>query len=159
MKRQHPLRFACLLLFALGNLATPASAQHPKFSTREHLVCGTAGNARTAGWKEAIIVYPSIHRPRLVRYVSPVYPARAKELGIDGTVILRACIDRTGRVVQMQYVSGPPALVRATMHAVRQWRYRAVLARCKPVEFETVITVVYEIPQRAASTGKSKKKP
>ncbi len=59
--------------------------------------------------------------------------------------MLDAVIAVDGRVQQLQYISGPPELMRSAMDAVRHWRYRPMKLEGKPVEFETKISVVYTL--------------
>ena len=81
----------------------------------------------------------------LVRKVDPVYPPIAKTAHISGTVILHAVIAKDGSVGNLQYVSGPPLLMKAAMDAVRQWRYQPTLVNGDPVEVDTTISVVFAL--------------
>jgi periplasmic protein TonB len=92
---------------------------------------------------------PSNHSPRishsmegsLIQQVQPEYPTLAKQARIQGTVLLRAVIDREGKIENLQVVSGHPMLVAAALKAVQQWRYRPYYLNEQPVEVETLITV------------------
>lgn len=77
----------------------------------------------------------------LIHRVQPVYPPLAREARIQGSVILRAVIDREGKIENLQVISGHPLLVQAAMDAVRQWRYRPYILNEQPIEVETQITV------------------
>lgn len=77
----------------------------------------------------------------LIHKVLPEYPIPAKQLGIQGTVILMATIGKDGRVEHVQPVSGPPLLVRPAMIAVEQWQYRPYLLNQEPVVVQSQITV------------------
>ena len=77
----------------------------------------------------------------LVRRVLPEYPIIAKQLGVQGSVVLTALIGKDGRVERVQSVSGPPLLVLPAKHAVEQWQYRPYLLNHEPVEVQTQITV------------------
>ena len=81
----------------------------------------------------------------ITHQVQPKYPETAKENHISGTVVLDAVIAVDGNVKQLQYISGPPELMRSAMDAVRYWRYRPMKLQGKPVEFETKISVVYTL--------------
>ena len=61
---------------------------------------------------------------KLLRQVTPVYPPIAKTAHVSGTVILHAIIAKDGTIQELQYVSGPPLLMKAAMDAVREWRYK-----------------------------------
>ena len=77
----------------------------------------------------------------LVHRTEPIYPAIAKQAGIEGTVVVKAIISRTGTIEQEQIVSGHPLLARAALNAVRQWKYRPYLLDGEAVEVETQVTV------------------
>jgi protein TonB len=80
-----------------------------------------------------------------VNSVTPEYPAIAKVAHISGTVVLHALIAKDGTIEQLEYVSGPPMLVKAAMDAVRQWRYKPYLLNGDPVEVETTINVDFNL--------------
>ncbi len=77
----------------------------------------------------------------LIVRVQPDYPAQARQIRIQGKVVLRAVISREGTIENLQVVSGHPMLVRAAVEAVRQWRYRPYSLNGEPVEVETEVTV------------------
>jgi periplasmic protein TonB len=77
----------------------------------------------------------------LVRKVLPEYPIVAKQLRIQGSVLLLATIGRDGRVEHVEAVKGPPLLVQPAMRAVEQWKYRPYLLNHEAVEVQTQITV------------------
>jgi protein TonB len=81
----------------------------------------------------------------LIRRVQPEYPALAKQARIQGTVVLRAVIDREGIIQDLQVISGHPLLVQAALNAVRQWRYRPYYLNDQPVEVETQVTVNFSL--------------
>ena len=77
----------------------------------------------------------------LIHKVEPQYPAIAKQLHIEGTVIVKAVISREGIITRAEAESGQPLLIRAALDAVRQWRYRPYYLNHEPIEVETEITV------------------
>jgi protein TonB len=77
----------------------------------------------------------------LVLRVQPDYPAAARQLRVQGKVVLRVLISREGVIENLEVVSGHPMLVRAAVDAVRQWRYRPYVLNGDPVEVETEVTV------------------
>lgn len=77
----------------------------------------------------------------LLRRVEPRYPVIAVQMGIEGTVVIKALISRDGRVEHPQVVSGQPFLSAAALEAVKEWRYRPYYLNGQPVEVETEITV------------------
>jgi protein TonB len=82
-----------------------------------------------------------IQEPRLLRRVEPIYPPLAVSAHIEGVVILEAIVDREGQVEQVRVLRSPnPMLDKASIDAVKQWRYAPVLLNGKPERF--ILTVV-----------------
>jgi len=77
----------------------------------------------------------------LIYRVQPNYPALARSARVQGQVVLRAVISRTGAIENLQVLSGHPLLTGAALEAVRQWRYRPYILNGEPVEVETQVTV------------------
>ncbi len=77
----------------------------------------------------------------LIYRVQPEYPALARQVRIQGLVVLRAMISRDGAIENLQALSGHPLLVPAALNAVRQWRYRPYVLNGEPVEVETEVKV------------------
>jgi periplasmic protein TonB len=77
----------------------------------------------------------------LIHRVEPQYPALAKTMGIQGTVVLAAVVSREGTIEKLKVVSGHPFLAQAAAEAVQQWRYRPYVLNGQPVEVDTQITV------------------
>lgn len=96
---------------------------------------------------------PTAHPPRishimegnLIYRVQPIYPTLARSARIQGQVLLRAIISRTGTIENLQTISGHPMLVGAAVDAVRQWRYRPYILNGEPVEVETQVTVNFSL--------------
>jgi protein TonB len=77
----------------------------------------------------------------LVHKVEPRYPTIAQQVGIQGAVVIRALISRSGTIEHAQVESGQPLLVTAALVAIREWKYRPYYLNGEPVEVETEITV------------------
>jgi periplasmic protein TonB len=77
----------------------------------------------------------------LLRKIKPRYPAIAVQMGLQGTVVIKALISREGMVEHPQVISGQAFLAQAAMDAVKEWRYRPYYLNGQPVEVETEITV------------------
>jgi periplasmic protein TonB len=87
----------------------------------------------------------SVMQASLIRQPMPVYPQIAKTAHISGTVVLHAIIGADGTVQDLQYISGPPLLMRAAMDAVRQWRYKPTLLNGEPTAVDTTVSVVFTL--------------
>jgi TonB family protein len=83
---------------------------------------------------------------QLVHRVPPVYPAQARLLRLEGTVVLAAAIMEDGTVHDVKVVQGPPVLAQAAVDAVQQWRFKPFQLDGKPVKNETRITVDFKLP-------------
>jgi protein TonB len=86
-----------------------------------------------------------------------VYPVVAKDLRIAGTVVLRASVDKQGRVVDVQKISGDSRLVNAAIAAVQQWVYEPMIVNGRRISTERQIQMDFKLPVDAgALTGESK---
>jgi protein TonB len=77
--------------------------------------------------------------------VDPSYPLLAREMKVQGSVVLRALISKEGTIQDLRVVSGPNILASAAMEAVRQWRFKPYYEKGVPVETEASITVNFTI--------------
>jgi protein TonB len=59
--------------------------------------------------------------------------------------LLRATIDKSGRISKVEPISGPKELMAAAIGAVEQWRYRPYTQQGSPVDVQTEITVKFEL--------------
>lgn len=66
--------------------------------------------------------------------VPPRYPPREERLGIEGSVRVRLLIDETGRVEDLQFISGPQVFRDAVSNAVAQWRFSPARHLGRPVK-------------------------
>jgi len=82
---------------------------------------------------------------KLLHQVTPEYPAEARDKRVSGTVLLHVVLSREGYVQEITFVSGPPELMKASMNAVRQWKYQPTLLNGEPVEVDTMISVVFSL--------------
>lgn len=102
-------------------------------------VAGDVGRVRIGG---------SVTAAKLINKVQPIYPALAKQTGIQGVVKLHAILGKDGTVQQLEVISGHPLLVQAALDAVRQWTYQPTLLEGKPVEVDTEIDVFFQLQQQ-----------
>lgn len=112
------------------------------------IIGGTLGSNLPPPPKAAptrIRVGGNVQAASLIHQVMPVYPQIAKTAHISGTVILHAIIGKDGNVQNLEYISGPPLLMKNAMDAVSQWRYRPTLLNGDAVEVDTTISVVFTL--------------
>lgn len=79
------------------------------------------------------------------RPVEPSYPLLAKQMKVQGAVVLEALIARSGNIDELRVLSGPAILSSAAMEAVRQWRFKPYYQEGRAVETEARITVNFTI--------------
>jgi protein TonB len=83
--------------------------------------------------------------PRKIADARPIYPEIARAARRDGTVILEAILDPTGRVTQLRVIRSVPLLDQAAIDAVSQWRYTPSLYGGRPVSVLMTITVRFTL--------------
>lgn len=81
----------------------------------------------------------------VTRPVDPSYPLLAKQMKVQGAVVLQALISKTGSIQDIQVLSGPAILSAAAREAVQQWRFKPYYQAGRPVETEARITVNFTI--------------
>jgi TonB family protein len=77
--------------------------------------------------------------------VDPSYPLLAKQMKVQGAVVLEALISSGGSIQEIQVLSGPAILSAAAREAVRQWRFKPYMQSGRPVDSEARITVNFTI--------------
>ena len=95
--------------------------------------------------QQRIRVGGQVQAAKMVRQIQPIYPQIAKTAHVQGTVILHAVIAKDGSVQELNYVSGPPLLMKSAMDAVREWKYQPTLLNGEPVEVDTTISVIFTL--------------
>ncbi len=79
------------------------------------------------------------------RPVRPGYPLLARQMKVQGSVILQALIGRDGLIQDLHVLSGPPILASAAQEAVRQWHFKPHYQGVEAVETQARITVNFTI--------------
>jgi protein TonB len=77
--------------------------------------------------------------------VRPGYPMLARQMKVQGSVILQALISRDGAIQDLHVMSGPPILAGAAREAVKQWRFKPHYLGAEAVETQAKITVNFTI--------------
>ena len=78
---------------------------------------------------------------RLLAPITPIYPPIARAAHVQGMVVVTATIDKEGRIVGAQVLSGPEMLRSAAIDAIRQARYKPYLLNDEPKDVTTTISV------------------
>jgi protein TonB len=77
--------------------------------------------------------------------VKPSYPLLARQMKVQGSVILQALISKDGVIQNLRVVSGPHILASAAQDAVRQWHFKPHVEGSEAVETQAKITVNFTI--------------
>ena len=77
--------------------------------------------------------------------VNPGYPMLARQMKVQGSVILLAMIGRDGMIQELRTLSGPPILSGAAREAVKQWHFKPHFEGTETVETVAKITVNFTI--------------
>jgi len=118
---------------------------HGPEETVAKAVTSSQVSPESPGGPSRIRIDGDVMKKSLTKKTTPVYPPLAQQVGIAGTVRLRAIIATDGRIASLEVISGPPLLRRATVDAVVHWKYKPTLVEGRPVEVETYIDVVYQL--------------
>jgi len=103
--------------------------------TAASVTTNASERVRITGGTSAIVTNP----------VKPAYPLLARQMKVQGSVILNALISKEGVIQDLRVVSGPTILASAAQDAVRQWRFKPHFEGNEPVETQAKITVNFTI--------------
>jgi periplasmic protein TonB len=84
-------------------------------------------------------------RQAVTRPVRPEYPLLARQMKVQGAVVLLVLIDKDGSIQNLQVESGPAILADAAREAVKQWRFKPYFQDGQPTETEARVTVDFTI--------------
>jgi TonB family protein len=84
-----------------------------------------------------------VKAPRLISSSLPIYPLGARQANVEGDVVVNTTIDKSGSVVGMKVVSGPPLLRQAALDALRRWKYEPSRLNGQPVAVEMQVTIKF----------------
>jgi periplasmic protein TonB len=83
--------------------------------------------------------------PRKIVDIRPNYPDIARQAKKEGTVVMEAVLDTTGRVTQLRVIRSVPLLDQAALDAVRQWRYTPTTLGGHPVAVLMTIAITFTL--------------
>jgi protein TonB len=111
-------------------------------------IAGIVGSTPTTIPKpmQTLRVSQGVSQGLVVKRVQPVYPEHAKQMRIQGPVLLEATVSKTGDIANVKVLSGDAILARAATDAVRQWKYRPYFLDGEAVDIQTQITVNFKLP-------------
>jgi TonB family protein len=94
-----------------------------------------------------IVVPANVEAASIISRTTPAYPPEARAGLIHGDVVLRAVIDKEGKISEVRVLDGNDVLAKAAIEAVRQWRYKPMLSDGQPTEVETTITITFSLAE------------
>ncbi len=92
-----------------------------------------------------IRLHSGIVAPRKIHDVTPIYPATARTLKLQGMVILEAVIGVDGRVESARVLRSLPLLDEAALGAVRQWRFEPARLNDEVVPVVMTVTINFSL--------------
>ncbi len=85
--------------------------------------------------------------PQPVSTMHPIYPYRARRMGIEGRVIVRLLVNAAGKVAQVRIMSAAPEGVfeKTVKKTVPHWRFKPAIKDGKPVETWVKMDIVFKL--------------
>jgi periplasmic protein TonB len=102
---------------------------------------------KSSGPKAPVRVGGRVREPKLIMRVDPIYPALARQVHVQGVVIIDAILDEQGSVVEAKIVSGPPLLIQSALDAVKKWKYQPTYLNDQPVPVQLNVTVTFRLSE------------
>jgi TonB family protein len=125
--------------------ASPAVTGEPEASASVPGATSTTAPAPESSTPVAPIE-EAVSPPILVSKVDPIYPAAARQAGIEGAVILQVSIDSDGAVSNVRVRHGLPlGITEAAVGAVRQWRYRPARGPHGPIPSARTVRIDFRL--------------
>lgn len=89
---------------------------------------------------------PGVTPPEPIFQPAPSYPRIARDVVVQGHVIIEAIVDHTGKVIDARVLRGIGfGCTEAALDAVRKWRYRPATANGKPASVYFTETFVFHL--------------
>jgi TonB family protein len=121
-----------------GTLVPPAAA-----ATRSGNEVAGASALPSTG--ESVEITTDTRQALASRPVRPEYPLLARQMKVQGEVVLDAWIGQDGGIKTLSVVGGPSILADAAQTAVRQWRFKPHYEDGQPVATQARIAVDFTI--------------
>jgi protein TonB len=86
------------------------------------------------------IVHKRVLNGEAISLPTPPYPPIARQMRVQGTVLVQVLIDESGKVISAKAVSGHPVLLSAAQRAAFEARFSPTLLNDQPVKVSGVIT-------------------
>jgi protein TonB len=122
-----------------GTLVPPAAAATRSLSE------APVASGLTTGAGERVEITTDTRQALAARPVRPEYPLLARQMKVQGEVVLDAWIGQDGGIQTLSVVGGPSILADAAQTAVRQWRFKPHYQDGQPVATQARIAVDFTI--------------
>jgi protein TonB len=83
---------------------------------------------------------------QLILQIDPAYPPAALDRRLQGKVIVKAVVEKDGRVSNVRVVSGPPILAQAAVDAMWKWQYNPASVNGQYVQSESEVKFNFRLP-------------
>ncbi len=100
-----------------------------------------------------IPVAGNVMASKLLQRDDPQYPLVAKEAGVEGVVVLRVLIDRSGAMQEATVVQGHPALRAAAVESLKTWRWEPIKVDGEAVPASTTLAFNFVLKPDAQAPG------
>lgn len=130
----HPGSNAVKVELQPSPTSVPAPAATAEQNARQATVIA-ADRVRISPSAAEVIAHP----------VRPNYPLLARQMKVEGAVVLEALIGKEGTIQSLRVISGPEILSAAARQAVTQWHFKPYYQDGQAVETEARITVNFTI--------------
>lgn len=95
---------------------------------------------------EAVKIAKATAEAAVTSKALPVYPVIAKQMRIEGDVELRAVVNDSGTVQNIEVVAGNPILARAAVEALNKWRFNSGKIEGSPTRWTADFTMHFKLP-------------
>ncbi len=110
-----------------------------------------SGTASAAAGQAAVDTYNNRHAnvppADIMRWLThrtvPVTPPEASAAHVGGNVVVSVEIDKDGKVINVQAVSGPEILRQAAIDCAKQWTFHPYVIDGNPVFVDTTLTISF----------------
>jgi TonB family protein len=83
--------------------------------------------------------------PVLINIPQPTYPDLARDMGTEGTVVLRLLVGKDGKVADVRVVNGPEVLQEAAINAAKQATFKPALQQHRPVAVWVQVPIKFSL--------------
>ena len=128
----------CALLFCAQGCASK-----PTVASETHGLLPAVHGIRPVGVECA-----NIEAPKLIIRVDPAYPVEARKDRLQGMVVMECILTAEGVVSDIKVLKSPAEpFAEASVHAIRQWRYKPAFCQDlgKPISVYLTVTTTFNL--------------